>query len=190
MSTLVEESRRQATVDALTGMFNRRAFIEGATREVARADHCVMPLSLVLFDLDHFKQVNDQRGHASGDRVLHAVGRLVQGSLRPADLCARWGGEEFVLLLPQTCAAQAKEIAERLRAAIAVEHIEDEAGEPIPISASLGVATLQCREVLDSFVDRADRAMYRAKTSGRNRVWAEGEPASCVSASEAVAAEA
>lgn len=179
MSTLVEESRRLATIDALTGLNNRRAFVEAATREVARADRYLEPLSLVLFDLDHFKQVNDVRGHASGDCVLRAIGRLLIEKMRTADFCARWGGEEFVVSMPQTAAGPAKIAAERLREAIAAATILDDAGVPIPVTASLGVATLRAGESLDAFVDRADRAMYSAKSGGRNRVGvADGESAS------------
>jgi two-component system cell cycle response regulator len=172
MASLVEESSRLATVDGLTGLFNRRAFIEVAQREIARADRYVEPLSFVLFDLDHFKQVNDQRGHAAGDRVLQAVGKLLAAQMPDVGVCGRWGGEEFVVLLPRTSAPRALEVAERLRAAVANEVVEDEAGERIPLSASLGVATLRSGEQLDAFVDRADRAMYAAKTGGRNRVCA------------------
>lgn len=178
MATLVEESRRLATIDALTGLNNRRSFIEAATRAIARADRYVEPLSMMLFDLDHFKQINDNRGHASGDRVLSTVGKLVHARMRDSDVCARWGGEEFVVLMPQTPAGAASQAAERLRTAIAGTRIEDDAGEAIPVTASIGVATLRPGEKLDAFVDRADRAMYQAKTSGRNRVRvADGEPA-------------
>jgi two-component system cell cycle response regulator len=191
MSTLVEETRRLATIDALTGLNNRRAFIEATSREVARADRYVEPLSLVLFDLDHFKLVNDVRGHAAGDCVLRAIGRVLRETMRAADFCARWGGEEFVVSMPQTSASQAKLVAERLRAAIASATIADEVGAPIPVTASLGIATLRAGETLDAFVDRADRAMYVAKSSGRNRVCAsESETPSIPTSAGGDAAEA
>jgi diguanylate cyclase (GGDEF)-like protein len=110
------------------------------------------------------------RGHAAGDCVLRAIGRLLIEKMRTADFCARWGGEEFVVSMPQTSASQAKIAAERLREAIAAATILDDAGAPIPVTASLGVATLRAGETLDAFVDRADRAMYTAKSGGRNRV--------------------
>jgi two-component system cell cycle response regulator len=171
-ATLVEESRRQATVDPLTGLANRRAFVEVAKREIARVHRYGGALSFILFDIDHFKLVNDRRGHASGDRVLEQVGSFLATSARATDLSGRWGGEEFVVLLPATEIDGARTFGERLRAGIEALEIVDDAGEPLPVTASVGVATYEGRETLDAFVDRADRAMYAAKTSGRNRVCA------------------
>ncbi|GAB5550396.1 MAG: hypothetical protein SangKO_101560 [Sandaracinaceae bacterium] len=169
-ATLVEESRRLATVDALTGLYNRRAFAEAARRELARAQRHGDPLSVVLFDIDHFKSINDNQGHAMGDRVLKAVGELLSSLARESDVCARWGGEEFVILLSSTDCGGGVVVAERVRAAMEALRVVDEAGEPIPVTASFGVAALAPNEDMDGVVDRADRAMYMAKTSGRNRV--------------------
>lgn len=185
MASLVEESRRLATVDALTGLFNRRAFIETATREVARADRYVAPLSLLLFDLDHFKLINDKRGHASGDRVLHAVGHLLTASARDADLCARWGGEEFVVAYLSTGAEGALVAAERLRAAVEAMEVVDERGGRIPVTVSIGLAAARADDTLASLVGRADRAMYRSKAGGRNRVTLGDEPAEAAAAETA-----
>jgi two-component system cell cycle response regulator len=169
-ATLVEESQRLATVDALTGLLNRRAFMGAAHRELARAERQGTPLSLVLFDVDHFKQINDQRGHATGDRVLEAVGRMLGATMRRYDVCARWGGEEFVALLPGTDRAGAETVAERTRAAVAGLWVEDAQGTAVPVTASFGVATRLARESIEEFVDRADKAMYAAKAAGRNCV--------------------
>jgi len=169
-ATLVEESQRLATIDSLTGLHNRRSFTDSALREVARAERHFDPLSFILLDVDHFKLINDRYGHATGDRVLQSIGRLLIATRRRSDLCARWGGEEFVMLLPNTAEDGGLLVAERTRAAIAALVVTDEAGSAIPVTASLGVASLGSQDSLDRFIDRADRAMYAAKTSGRNRV--------------------
>ncbi|MEC7524639.1 MAG: diguanylate cyclase [Myxococcota bacterium] len=169
-ATLVEESRRLATVDALTGLFNRRAFVDAARRELARAQRHRDPLSVLLFDIDHFKSINDGQGHAMGDRVLKSVGDLLSSLARESDVCARWGGEEFVILLTSTDLPGGAQAAERVRAAIEAMRVDNDRGERIPVTASFGVATLEPNEEMDALVDRADRAMYLAKTSGRNRV--------------------
>lgn len=176
MATLVEESRWMATTDALTGLSNRRAFIDWATREVLRcarySDHfCVM-----LLDVDHFKQVNDRYGHAAGDAVLAAVSRLMGSVVRSCDVVARWGGEEFVVALPSTTLDGATLVAERIRAALEVHPIADpNGGQVLSVTASFGVAELEAGESLEQLVDRADRAMYAAKSAGRNRVLATAQ---------------
>lgn len=170
MATLVEESERLAAVDALTGLTNRRAFSLRLDDEVARSMRYGNPLSLILFDVDHFKAVNDTRGHQGGDAVLAAIGRHLTNGGRRTDLAGRWGGEEFVIGLTETDPAGARVVAERLRESIAALDIRDGAGERISITASFGVATLLPADTLSTLVDRADRAMYAAKTAGRNRV--------------------
>lgn len=170
MATLVEESRWMATTDALTGLLNRRAFLESTTREVARAKRYNEHLSVVLLDVDHFKHINDKRGHAAGDMVLSAVGKLLNRTLRTCDIVARWGGEEFVLVLPNTSLAGAEEVAERVRAELASAVINDGNGDAVPVTASFGVAAYGGAETLEQVIDRADRAMYLAKSGGRNRV--------------------
>ena len=159
-----------ATTDALTGLLNRRAFLESTTREVARAKRYNNDLSVVLLDVDHFKQINDKRGHAAGDMVLSAVGKLLNSSLRTCDIVARWGGEEFVLLLPSTSLDHAAEVGERVRAELAGATIKDGNGDAVPVTASFGVASYSGAETLEQMIDRADRAMYLAKSGGRNRV--------------------
>lgn len=170
MASLVEDSQRLAATDALTGLMNRRAFTSFMTGEIARSTRYDEPLSLLLLDIDHFKQINDRCSHASGDRVLAALGGLLPRLLRHCDRAARWGGEEFVVGLASTDRAGATEVAERLRHAIAALEVPDDAGERMPVTASIGVATRSSGELLESLVARADRAMYTSKASGRNRV--------------------
>lgn len=170
MATLVEESRSLATTDALTGLLNRRAFLETTGRELARTKRYSDQLVVILLDVDHFKVINDRRGHAAGDAVLSALGRLLHSTLRTCDIVARWGGEEFVLLLPSTSLDGGEQAAERLRERLAASVIKDSSGESIPVTASFGVAAYRNGETLEQVVDRADRAMYLAKSGGRNRV--------------------
>ncbi len=170
IATLVEESRHLATVDGLTGLTNRRAFLEALDTEVARAARYGHKLSVILLDVDHFKQVNDTYGHASGDAVLAAVGAVLPKQVRKGDLVARWGGEEFVVALHSTDLAGAAIVAERMRQALVALAVESPEHKRIPVAASFGAVSLQPGETVDALVDRADRNMYRAKSNGRNRV--------------------
>ena len=170
LAVLVEESQRLATTDGLTNLLNRRAFGESMDRELSRCDRLGTPASLLLLDLDHFKLINDSRGHAAGDAVLAAIGKLLRSRARAHDVIARWGGEEFVIALPGASGEGALASAERIRDAIANLVVCDSTGEPIPLTASIGVAERRPHEALDVTVDRADRAMYCAKIGGRNRV--------------------
>ena len=138
--------------------------------ELSRCARHGYPLAFALFDVDHFKRVNDKYGHAAGDRVLSALGKLLGHHLRGPDLAARWGGEEFVVAFTSTDASGARTAAERLRAAIETVVVNDDAGERIPVTASIGVASWTPGEALESLVSRADHAMYASKTAGRNRV--------------------
>ena len=171
MASLVEESERLASTDSLTGLMNRRSFTRVMGSEIERAHRYDHPLSLVLVDVDHFKSINDTHGHAAGDRVLAALGQLLgAGSLRTSDVAARWGGEEFVVAYLSTGLEGAKIAAERLRASIENLIVENDRGERIPLTASLGIAVFVPREDFATLVDRADRGMYRSKSGGRNRV--------------------
>lgn len=166
------EERVASGTDALTGLLNRRGLFRAFDVEAERARRYGHPMSLILFDLDHFKQINDRLGHASGDRVLRAVGEEIRRTLRPADVMGRWGGEEFVVLLPETGLSAAVDVAERLR--YLVSGLRSEAG---PLSASFGVAPFSETDNLGTLVRRADRALYEAKRAGRNRVVASTEGA-------------
>ncbi len=171
---LHQEVRWQAIIDSLTGAYNRRGLFELGRREVARAVRFRRPLSLIMFDLDHFKRVNDSFGHATGDQVLVKLIQRIRSNLRNLDLLGRYGGEEFVVLLPETSVREAYHVAERIRQAVMEAPLETNVG-PLEISISLGVAELdeQCAD-LDDLIERADQALYRAKEAGRNRTFVWG----------------
>jgi diguanylate cyclase (GGDEF)-like protein len=170
MATLVEEAQRLATIDPLTGLMNRRAFLNALDIEIERSMRLDTPLAVMLMDVDHFKAINDNRGHASGDTVLAAIGRLVVKQARRVDLVARWGGEEFVVALVGADAVTGLVAAERYREAVQRLAAVDNSGSPIPVTASFGLAVLEAGESIESVIDRADRAMYAGKTAGRNCV--------------------
>jgi len=166
---LERELRRLASTDALTGLHNRRELEQRIAEEMSRSRRHGEPLSVVIGDLDHFKQVNDAFGHSIGDEVLRAVGERMRQDLRTEDLAVRWGGEEFLLMLPSTNLDQAVQVADKLRRAIAERPIGCN-GREVPVTISLGAAELEKDEELEELIRRADDAMYRAKTEGRNRV--------------------
>lgn len=166
----IEEVTRRARTDALTGLANRRHFDEQLRRVVAETDRFGGTCSLILVDLDHFKAVNDQFGHEAGDAVLRHVSQVLCDAVRTVDLCARYGGEEIAVLLPQTSEQGAFELAERLRATLE-QRPSSHAGRAIPITASFGVATYPSPVPYgDWLVLAADKALYEAKAAGRNCV--------------------
>ena len=188
IATLVEESERLATTDALTGLMNRRAFVAAMETELARSSRHDYPMSVALLDVDHFKHINDGFGHACGDRVLASLGALLKRELRKEDIAARWGGEEFVVTFTSTARDASVLAAERIRAAIEAMIITDPARGRVPVTASIGVAAWKPGETLESVVEKADRAMYASKSSGRNRVTAAaGEIATSMSAAVSAA---
>ncbi|MBL8518981.1 MAG: GGDEF domain-containing protein [Betaproteobacteria bacterium] len=166
-----DDAQRQAATDPLTDTFNRRMFLELGSKEVARSRRSLVPLSLIMMDLDHFKKVNDKYGHAAGDDVLRRFVDVTNICLRREDMLVRYGGEEFCVLLPEVSDLQAEALAERIR--YAVEHAmfrwRDQA---IPVTVSIGVASLRGEEdeTLAELLQRADEALYAAKNGGRNRV--------------------
>lgn len=168
-----------AARDELTGLGNRRLLMERGTELVKLAQRHSRPLAALMLDLDHFKVVNDRYGHAAGDDVLRFLAAAVTLQLRASDLAGRSGGEEFVLLLPETSLAQAAATAERLRESLARTPVPtDEAHAPIPVTVSIGVAALRAQdETLDALLVRADAAMYEAKRAGRNCVRVAQDPA-------------
>jgi len=172
-------ARRDASHDPLTGLANRRSSEHRLEADRARALRVPEPMSVLMIDLDHFKRVNDRWGHASGDLVLIAIARILREELRGADLAVRFGGEEFLAILPGTDGTGALEVAERIRSRIQRERVPADDGE-IAMTASIGVATLRGEESEADLVARADAALYRAKATGRNRCVAaapgEGTP--------------
>lgn len=172
-----EEIYRLKTTDGLTGANNKRAFEEELHREYYRFLRYHRPISLVMFDIDHFKKVNDTYGHLAGDRVLAEVGRIIREAARAEDTFARVGGEEFALLLPETDLPAAIAAAERLRAQIETARFEFD-GAPIPVTISGGVAEADpAMGEPERFVALADERLYAAKRNGRNRIEPKpGEP--------------
>ena len=162
-----------AMTDPLTGLRNRRHFIQWAQRELDLANRHDLPLALVVLDVDHFKRINDSHGHLAGDQVLVELGQHCSAALRSTDLLARWGGEEFIALLPNTTAVLARQMSERLRAAAATA-IHLPLAQPVTVTVSLGVAGRAAgtgaAPTLDMLVRAADRALYEAKNAGRDRV--------------------
>lgn len=159
---------RYAHVDPLTGVSNRRDFYEQARRELNRSNRLSHPLTILMLDIDRFKSINDKFGHSVGDEVLVQTAKCLSGKLRDIDTLARVGGEEFVILLPETALDRGLDVAERLR--IAVEEGPFGSGETrTHVTLSIGVAERKSDEELESLLNRADAALYRAKTSGRNR---------------------
>ena len=167
---LQEQLRIEARHDALTGTLNRRAILNVLEREAARAARQGSPLGVLVLDLDHFKKVNDGFGHAIGDAVLTQVSRRLSLPLRRYDAVGRYGGEEFLVVLPQCDLEQAAEIGERIRLSVASAPIETSAGD-IAVTVSIGAASMSDgRASLDELIQRADRALYEAKGQGRNCV--------------------
>ena len=159
-----------ATQDFLTGLLNRRETFRRLDEELQRSRRLATPFSVLLLDLDHFKQVNDVHGHSAGDLVLQAVAAALRQGVRPYDLCCRYGGEEFLVILPETALEDAAGIAERLRRDIENLKITAAKETALQITASIGAAALLGHETIDQLIARADEAMYNAKSTGRNRV--------------------
>jgi two-component system cell cycle response regulator len=169
--SLMEQAQRLAATDALTQLMNRRAFTDAMARERSLSDRNGYPVSLLLLDVDHFKKVNDTKGHAAGDAVLKGVAKVLARIARKSDLVARWGGEEFVIALTQTRESGARIAAERVRRAIAETPFTMPDGSTHQVTASVGLACAPLPQwSLDDLVSRADEAMYLAKSRGRNRV--------------------
>jgi diguanylate cyclase (GGDEF)-like protein len=170
LSESVQRSKtleREANTDALTGLLNRRWLENSVPRFVARHAHAQKPLSILLLDIDHFKRFNDEHGHAVGDQVLALVAQTVEKCLRPTDLAARYGGEELLVILPETPLEGARIAAERVRASISLSKLPNIDRN---ITISIGAACLAEGEDGDGLLKRADERLYLAKERGRNRV--------------------
>lgn len=173
MSKAIEDANH----DFLTGAWSRRAFFEFATRELTRARRMQRSLSLLVFDVDHFKRINDTHGHAAGDRVLVEIVARAELEIRSMDYIARMGGEEFAVLLPEVDAAAAIAVAERLRIRLGTQTAADPATiAAVPYTVSVGVATHDGRETMAELMHRADMALYAAKSGGRNIVVSADAP--------------
>jgi len=162
-----------AFMDELTGLHNRRHVLQALEQQIAWACRARQPLSLLLLDVDFFKRINDTLGHLSGDQVLRDLAAGLRGHLRACDIAGRWGGEEFIIVLPGTGAAGAAALAERLRGAVEAGRFVMPDGTVLPVTVSIGLHTLHpvaADATVDSLLGLADRALYRAKALGRNRV--------------------
>ncbi|MET0081307.1 MAG: GGDEF domain-containing protein, partial [Candidatus Thiodiazotropha lotti] len=166
-----ERLKQQATHDSLTGLYNRKELEERLLGEIARCDRYKHRLSLFILDIDHFKHVNDQYGHQTGDTVLSDLAALFERSIRKTDYAARYGGEEFVIVLSETPHDQAKDLAERLCQQVAEHPIRLEGKDEIWLTISIGVATFPDHaDSWNGLIKAADMAMYTAKKAGRNQV--------------------
>lgn len=163
--------RELSLTDDLTGLYNARHFFRQMQSECERSVRYSHPLSLCVMDVDNFKIYNDTYGHLSGDAVLSELGRIIQRLIREADSAYRYGGEEFILLLPETQMPEATQVAERIRVAFHEHAFFPKNGTEVHVALSQGVTSLQPGESPSSFLERADRNMYSAKKNGRNRTF-------------------
>jgi two-component system cell cycle response regulator len=160
-----------STSDALTACVNRRALLDRLEEELERVNRYDLTLGVMMIDVDHFKRINDSRGHVVGDDVLRQLGAMLRAEVRAVDTVARYGGEEFVILLPETALAGAVALAERIRERVAQRDFAED-GSGLRTTISIGVTTLAADDVEDpeGVLTRADAALYRAKDAGRNLV--------------------
>jgi diguanylate cyclase (GGDEF)-like protein len=166
---------RLSTTDPVTLLRSRRYVTDFLAFEVMRARRYRTPLSVAVADLDHFKRVNDSHGHRAGDLVLHATADVLRATLRGTDVAGRYGGEEFLVVLPQTDLGGARRLAERVRAALEARRIDIGGAQPLSVTLSIGVAAFgRSIESAEQLIEAADAALYEAKNAGRNRVLAAG----------------
>jgi diguanylate cyclase (GGDEF)-like protein len=169
-SALETELKQLAITDHGTGVLNRRGFLEAAQREIDRANRHSSPISLLELDLDHFKQINDNYGHAAGDRALSMVADICEDINRSLDIIGRMGGEEFMILYPDSGIQGALNAAERILQSVSNKHLELDDGRTLTVTVSIGVVERQNSETMEAMMQRADQAMYAAKNRGRNLV--------------------
>ncbi len=168
----ISELKNLVSTDTLTGLFNYRHFIRSLDQELERSQRTGQPTALIMLDLDHFKAVNDNYGHDTGNKVLINTAAMMRASIRRLDIPCRYGGEEFAIILPATGLLTGSQVAERIRASIADNEIMLDNNQPLHVTASLGVAIFQqpFQEQSEELIRRADEQLYKAKQSGRNRV--------------------
>ena len=167
---MMEKLQKLAVTDGLTKLYNSRSFYSQLETEVDRFNRYKHPLALLLLDLDHFKDYNDTYGHLEGDKILVHFSQIIKSCLRANDTAYRYGGEEFTVILPETGGDEAGTVAQRIRAALEAERFTPVNGKKVKITISIGVTEYQPKEELSTFIQRADRAMYRSKQKGRNMV--------------------
>lgn len=169
-SLLHEKVKMQSIVDELTQLYNRRYLYTVLENEINREKRFNQGLSILMLDIDYFKKINDENGHASGDKVLKKLSDTIKKNIRKIDTAGRYGGEEFVIILPFTNEAGAKIVAERIRKNIEDDVFISQKGNEIKITVSIGISRYHKNESADSFIDRSDTAMYDAKKKGRNQL--------------------
>ncbi len=167
---MLEKLKKLSITDGLTQLFNSRHFYSQLKGEIERFNRYGHMLSLLLLDIDHFKDFNDTFGHLEGDKILVHIGRIIRDCLRKMDTAYRYGGEEFTIILPGTHGEEARIVAERLRSDVAAENFTSGNASKMNITISIGVTQYYQEEVITSFVQRADQAMYQSKQTGRNKV--------------------
>jgi diguanylate cyclase (GGDEF)-like protein len=168
---MLEKLKRLSITDGLTKLYNSRYFYNQLKIEIDRTTRYQRPLSLLLLDIDNFKEYNDTHGHLEGDKILIRLGQVIRSCLRKMDSAYRYGGEEFTVILPETEGDEAATVAERIRAAVEIERFYPQReDEPVAITISIGVTEFNWQEEIALFVQRADKAMYQSKQAGRNRV--------------------
>ncbi len=168
---MLDKLKKLAVTDGLTGLFNLRYFYDQLSIEIDRFNRYHHPLSLLLLDIDHFKHFNDTYGHLEGDKVLIKVAQIITSCLRKLDTAFRYGGEEFTILLPETCLEKAIVVAKRIQKDLANAFFyPKESQTAVSVTVSIGVTEYSSREKLTDFIKRADKAMYLSKQNGRNRI--------------------
>ena len=167
---MMQKLQKLAVTDGLTKLYNSRSFYSQLETEVDRFNRYRHPLALLLLDLDHFKDYNDNYGHLEGDKVLVRFSQIIKSCLRTNDSAYRYGGEEFTVILPETSGGEAKTVAQRIRSALEAERFAPGNAEDVRITISIGVTEYQTKEELSTFIQRADKAMYLSKQNGRNKV--------------------
>jgi two-component system chemotaxis response regulator CheY len=178
-----DHERMLARHDSLTGLFNRRAIYEHAEAELARSDREASPISLILLDIDHFKEVNDQHGHLIGDQTLYLIAATISRNKRPFDWFGRWGGEEFLLVLPNTNLQEASQVAERIRTSVSEVKLPLPGGRWFYRTISLGVTSAAAANLtsLDILLQQADTMLLLAKERGRNQISIYNDPSDLLS---------
>ena len=164
-----EKKGSKLKIDHLTNAISKDSFNEIIGFKIIESKHTNSPLSMILFDIDHFKKINDTYGHLVGDTVLRELSEVVRANIRESEYFVRWGGEEFIILLPGTSLEGAKMVAEKLRRAIETHHFST-VGK---VTSSFGVSALRTNDTIKTFIERCDEALYEAKEAGRNRVKAK-----------------
>jgi two-component system cell cycle response regulator len=165
-----QKFKEMSITDELTGLYNSRHFFSRLQAEIKRTDRYGHPLTLLILDLDNFKQYNDTFGHLSGDKVLAEAGNIIRNSIRSTDSAYRYGGEEFAVILPESSGQESLYIAERIRQSIESEALSDHKKDGLRVTVSIGVAQYVPEEEISTFIKRADGKMYAAKNAGKNRI--------------------